>query len=45
MDAIYTHTPGGEPAPGFTFGIARHCYDDYVPRVNWLEAANASSAS
>ena len=23
MAAIYTHTPGGKPAPGFTFGIAR----------------------
>ena len=21
--AVYTHTPGGKPAPGFTFGIAR----------------------
>ena len=23
MAAIYTHTPGEKPAPGFTFGIAR----------------------
>ena len=23
MAAIYTHTPGGKPAPGFTFGIDR----------------------
>ena len=23
MAAIYTHTPRGKPAPGFTFGIAR----------------------
>ena len=23
MAAVYAHTPGGKPAPGFTFGIAR----------------------
>ena len=33
MAAIDTHIPGGKPAPGFTFGIARHSDDDYVLRV------------
>lgn len=39
MAAIYTHTPGGKPAPGFTFGIARPLLGPgtYVPRVKWLE--------
>jgi len=38
MAAICTPTPGGKPAPGFTFGIARPLLcPDYVPRVNWLE--------
>ena len=23
ISVMYTHTPGGKPAPGFTFGIAR----------------------
>ena len=39
MAAVYTHTPGGAPPPGFTFGYrsATAMTSDYVPRVNWLE--------
>ena len=29
--------PGGSPSPGSPSVSRGHCYDDYVPRVNWLE--------
>ena len=44
MAAICTPTPGGKPAPGFTFGIARPLLGPAtMSKVNEEEAANASS--